>query len=256
MLATAAGGTRFGSGRGSTAAAAAGSSSGGWASISSRGRAGSQGQLLKGTCTAGGQGSEAQPQQQLVHVHLLVPALEVCLPLLPADAAAAAGDTAAPGATPQQQPLSSDGKQRRRSSGSTGGRGGESAADRESAPPTSSSAAAAAAAAGLLQGDVSKALGVDPSQLAFYALEQAELPDLLLQQQGQQQGQGQQQPTAGRAQQQREVATVVVGLRGSSCSFSLGSLELLLSDVATHKEEAEALRATNQQLQVCAAVPM
>jgi len=216
--AAAAGAARLGFGTlaAPAAAAAAGGGGGGgsWAGI--RGSA-EPGPTLRG------HGSHAEHQHQLVKVQLLLPALEVYLPLT-ADAAAAAVRSSA-----QQQPGHAEGPesplhrqrsaavklQRSNSGGSSSNsrsnsrgrsRGGslEGASGPQAGPEApsvlqggqhSSNSSSTAAAAGVLQRAISRALGVDASHLDFYAAQQVQLQELLQQQQ-QFPAQQQQQPLA------------------------------------------------------------
>lgn len=300
-ISTGLGASAAATGAGTIAAAAAPS---GWANVSA-------GQAFNSSSIEG---------RQLVKVQLLLPALEVYLPVQADPTAAAAGAGAAGSSGGQQQQPQSPGAKRTNSGGrlrrsnsggsSIGAAAGGGRSRGRSSFEGSLMAAAAAAGAGecdsLLQGQqgalnpataaeslqkaVCQALGVDAGQLAYYAVQQAQLPDLLQQQQQggslpQQQQQQQklarssssgsgrprsrgpsplrgsngssggsggkgQQPSLLQQQQQHPALTVVVGFRDGSCGFSLGRLEEVLQSATAEAAEADKLRQCNQKLQV------
>lgn len=182
-----------------------------------------------------GLGSQAAPQQ-LVKVQLLLPALEVYLPLLTADAAPCAAadesDSSSIGDRGSiQQNLtgagSSEGLLRQSNSGGNSSAAAAEARSRSSSNSRGRSsldgslvAAAAysaveaegqgglynqhvgdgsAAAAETLQNAISRALGVDASQLTYYAMQHMQLSGLLQEQQQQQVSQSAQKHTPAQA---------------------------------------------------------
>jgi hypothetical protein len=185
----------------------------------------------------------------LVQVQLLLPAVDVYLPAvgvyLPAQAAAPAATTGcsrlgsgsiSSSAAGWGSSSSSSGQYRRSSSKLARSSSNTSKQQPAEQPEQQqSSSVADASAAELVQNALAKTIGVDPKVLTYFAVQPAQLQELLQPQQQQQQG----------------VCQVVAGLQPGCCSFSLGALEAVLTAAAQQAGEAEAARTELQQLQVC-----
>jgi hypothetical protein len=180
-------------------------------------------------------------------VQLLLPALEVYLPLQQGEAGAVSSSGAQ---QQQQQPQSpgarrpgSAGRLRRSNSGGSAaaGRSGSSSRGRSSFEGSLKAAAAgevesvlqaqhgaplgADAAAEALQKAVSRALGVGAAELTYYALQQSQLPDLLQQQQQQLQKQTRSSSSHGSGKPRSRGPSP---LRGSNSSGGKGQQPSLL----------------------------
>lgn len=277
---------------------------------------------------------QAEPQQ-LVKVQLLLPALEVYLPMQTGDAAAGA---AADGSGSSSSSIGDRGSSQQNLTKLVGSRDGSSGGLlRQSNSGGSSSAAAAGgrstsisrgrsslegslmaaaaypavegegqggpsnhalyqhaddgsvAAAEMLQNAISRALGVDTSQLAYYAMQHMQLSEMLQKQQqlsqpayNQARAQasissagvaadgGSRPPSRGLSPvrgssasssttwpasklplpEQQQPWTVVVGFPEGSCEFSLARLEEILQCASAAKDDPASLQEPTKQLQV------
>lgn len=210
--------------------------------------------------------SEAYQQQQLVRVQLLLPAVEVYLPLQqpPAEAASKSSSSSsrpsAPDANTTTIKRSSSKLSRVSNSSSSGSASTAAAADDAQQQQQHSNKATADS----LQLALSKAFGVDAKHLAFFNVQQFEaLEDLLQLQQPQRNilskqtnkpsvGQPVAKPAADSTTTSSSSSSEIqfaVGF-GAGCSFSLQEIDNIVQTAGLVAQEAEALRAEKTQLQV------